>query len=348
MNFENTRDNLVDLEKGTSPVNSAEMFRLFGIIMEDVRSRNQGLGQGEMAPGDDEGLVVAVRYILEEALKTLKRNQEAIQQLSRRSQEECRRLIAQAEEDKKCLDEVQSELAKEEQRRAELEGQSKALSAKQQRLVMVRKECKELQAQIEELSNDTLDSKEEERDSLQADLAARRARKDKVEVEIGRLKGELETEEGKVKAAEETKQRTDASLAEQRLKLNELNESIAAGDKERLALEEAIRDIEQRNADLIEKQARCAALFTALNSALLGLRTEDALFAAAENKGKLNVEESPDLQGIGMEINSAEDLKNWMAGIETRIDQLIKIYQVELQKVIELSSTITASSDRPQ
>ena len=348
MNFENTRDNLVDLEKGESPVSSAEMFRLFGIIMEDVRSRNQGLGQEEMVPGDDVGLVVAVRYILEEALKTLKRNQEAIQQLSRRSQEECRRLIAQAEEDKKCLDGVQNELAKEEQRKAELEGQSKALSAKQQRLVMVEKECKELQARIKELNDDTLESRERERDRLQAELVQRRARKDKAAVEIERLNGELETEEGKVKAAEETKQRIDASLAEQRFKINKLNESIADGNKEQLDLEETIRDIEQRNADLIEKQARCAALFTALNSALLSLRTEDAMFTAAENKGKLSIPESTDLQGIGMEINSAEDLKNWMGGIESRIEQLIKIYQVELQKVIEMSSTITASRDRPQ
>lgn len=154
-----------------------------------------------------------------------------------------------------------------------------------------------------------------------------------------------------VRARQEEAQKAERQQALQR-EVGQLTQRIARLDEksaflraERERLERDVQQAERNNARLLEQSERYAAIYTALNGALHDSALRESLFTLSGAEEALSVEAAPELGVAGVRIQSIEELDGWAAGVQAQIEGLIRVYQAQLQTIVELGEQVVPAGE---
>lgn len=344
MSFNDTKNNLSALEDAGRSIQAEEMYNLLGIVLDDALGLSHAVDSSKLLCEDRGELVQAVNYILSDALKVYYANRQGIEELSTQTQQKVSATEAEAKIALAELEKISALLKDAEQKRKNLLEEQAEAEAKNGHLLQIQSECDVLVKRIAELNDSSLEGMEERLHQLQTDAAAREARAQQLEKETAQRQREADAQQARLDAANQEKADTDKRLHELQASLDRAEAVSTDVKKKEAELKELLATVNERNSALLEYSAQYTETFNAINAVI-----NDPFIcknAFSEGKEGANSSSAPlNMPGAGTKIETPADLRKWMDSVQQQIEQLLSIYQDELQRVAKLSESLTIPKD---
>ena len=344
MSFNDTKTNLSALEDAGRSIHAEEMYNLLGIVLDDALGLSHAVDSSKLLCEDRAELVQAVNYILSDALKVYYANRQGIEELSAQTQQEVSATEAEAKIALTQLKNTSSLLKDAEEKRKKLLEEQAEAEAKNGHLLQIQTECDILDKRIAELNDSSLEGMEERLHQLQTKAAEREARAQQLEEETAQRKREADAQQVRLDAANQEKADTDKRLDVLQASLDRAKAVSTDARKREAQLKELLATVNERNSALLEYSAQYTETFNAINAVI-----NDPFIcknAFSEGEEGANSSSSPlNMPGAGTKIETPADLRKWMDSVQHQIEQLLSIYQDELQRIAKLSESLTVPKD---
>lgn len=334
MSFENTRNNLAQLEKNGTPISAEKLFSLLVRLMDDAYEFNNISGVSELVTGNQEKLIKAVRLVLKDTVRITEENRDGFQALSTSGRRNLEGLLAEAAETGSSLEETNVTLCKIEKEHASLVEKRRELEENRRRISQVGMDCALLKDAVDKLSDESLPKMEAERTALQNTLEGLQAKGHALQNEVETMQEQIHAAKRLVQTEEQEKATLDKSLDSLSRHLKDLQDGKKYVSQQAVIVRKELDKIKERDKDLAEKTARYAALYTAMNSVLNEAKTSRWFFTS--NEAAVFDDTMAALLPFNAEnrITSGADLSEWLDSTQQKIEFLLSLYQQGLQALL--------------
>lgn len=229
---------------------------------------------------------------------------------------------------------IVADVTKLESEKAILEETQKQLCEERGHMLSIGEECKKLEEQIRILSDSELDKKAEEKEKLEADLAARKNKFDVIENEKNNLLKEFIKSENDITELQKEKEELESKEKMLLKQKSELEENIAVLQKNVREYEEWVEKYPDMSAELQEKNAEILLAINAVESTMSEDFIKENLFEIPNIGDNLSVVANSQFENV-------EQLKQWFNDMGNRISGMIGIYEKMLGVLSKHSKQLT-------
>ena len=343
MSLERTYKSISNLEN-EEQITTSQLFSFINGFVREVFKHNGVKGISGMSMGECGDLVLSAFALSDLLLSVINKNEDAILR-----QNNAAKLQSTFSE----INVLHSELAKKKyeveelkEKKAKLQEERDKLRKENEYLLSVQNECGELEDEIGRLNDPVLKGIEEKRDSLRDELKKREEKYSDFNSEISGLEKKIRDANNQCNNAREELANKQFDLDRVEKEKETLGQSIQELEKKQKLCEDWIAQFRNDNSEMMKKSEEYNVLYsqiyTAVNSIFNEEYIKEHLFSSEEKNGKPTTDSYPDLALFTDKIDSADDLSDWLNTLQCRIKSLLEIYQDELGRLIECSSSITA------
>lgn len=345
MSLERTYRSIRNLEAEKN-ISTSQLFDFIIGFVSEVYKHSGVRDYSGLEMGDREDLVLSAFALSDMLLSVVGKNEDII--LQQDDAVEIQNTFSQIKEIRNNLSKKCKEAEALKNTKAELKEEKDKLQIENDALLLIKKECEEMEMEIDRLNDPALEGIEEKKNSLIGELKDRQSKKSVLDDQIEQLEKkirETKSEQDKTEVVFKEKQAQYDVIKEKKKMLQVGIEELEGKKKE---CEEWIANFNRMNADKVELIEEYNAMYSQILTAINGVFNEDYirehLFTTNEKDVKPTTDNYPDLALFTNEIKSIEDLRNWINALEKRIKSLLAVYQDELCQLNKCCSTITADT----
>lgn len=347
MSFEKTKQSISNLSE-VDVISLDLLFDMLVCVSQDIMSYNKSLDLRNTPVGDQNVMLRKIYNIMQLTYLAYDSNRGGIDEFIPSVQAKFFNIANQIEEAKSAVSDVNAQLDKVEKQKEELESENAKLKDIEKKLSAVEDECISLQTQIDKLSDLSLEDKEKEKITLEADLKVRTAKAESLDNDISKLHLNIDEVHKSIENLEDA-----LALLKESFDSLSKNKEVLVKEKEELERNSNVvkMEIEDYNkwkeeftsmsehlkAEYDENQAKITTLINACKSAVSETFLRENLFKYPDSSEAFSVENNADCCVAQADFKNIEELKNWFENMDRRINGLINTYGTMYKTLVEQS-----------